>query len=89
MNGAFKNHPSRRRARENEPQSGKLFASDPPPQFLIKEPEVGYQRAERLLREWNQLKLEGPDISYAQMVNVASRGDDARLQQASHEAGRC
>lgn len=64
MNGSFKHNPARRRARVNEPKTGKLFDSPPPEEFLIPEPETGYQWAARLLKEWNQLALEGPKIEY-------------------------
>jgi hypothetical protein len=65
MNGAFKKNPNRRKARENEPKTTRLFASPPPEQFLIQAPATGYQQAERWLREWEELKLEAPDMSYA------------------------
>jgi hypothetical protein len=72
MNGSFKHNPSRRRARQNEPKTGKLFDSAPPAEFLVEEPATGYQRAARLLREWNQLALEGPEIGYASRGTVIS-----------------
>jgi hypothetical protein len=65
MSGAFKKHPERRKAREKEPSTTRLFASLPPAQFLIKAPDTGYQRAERWLREWEELKLEAPHMSYS------------------------
>jgi hypothetical protein len=72
MNGSFKHNPGRRRARENEPKTGKCFDFPPPDEFLIPEPQMGYQRAARLKREWDQLALEGPDIGYASRGTVVS-----------------
>jgi len=72
MNGSFKHHPDRKRARANEPVTGRCFASPPPREFLIPEPEMGYQRAARLLREWEQLALEGPEIGYSSRNTVIS-----------------
>lgn len=87
MSGSFKRNPKRRRERANEPESGKLFASAPPAEFLIAEPAMGYQRAARLLREWNQLALEGPDISYASRGTIISlcmiKADMWRLPEGS------
>src|SRR5215831_8623815 len=70
MNGSFAHNPSRKRARANEPKTGKCFASPAPDEFLIQEPAVGYQRAARLLKAWNQLALEGPDIGYSSRGTV-------------------
>ena len=64
MSGAFKQNPSRRKARENEPETKRLFQSPPPPQFLIEAPATGYQQAERWLREWKELEREAPDMAY-------------------------
>jgi hypothetical protein len=62
INGTFRHNPSRKRARANEPKTAKLFDSPPPDQFLIQEPATGYQRAARLLKEWNELAIQAPDI---------------------------
>lgn len=70
MSGAFKKHPERRRARANEPKSTRLFDGPPPAQFLIKAPDTGYQRAERWLREWEELKLEAPDMSFSSRGSI-------------------
>jgi hypothetical protein len=70
MSGSFKKDPQRRRARANEPKTTKLFASPPPDEFLIESPATGYQRAARWLREWKQLEIEAPDMSYSSRGSV-------------------
>jgi hypothetical protein len=86
MSGSLAKNPGRRRARENEPTSPLGFGA-PPPEFLLKSPEVGYQRAERLLREWEELKLEGPHICYGSRGTVISlcilKADIRRLPEGS------
>jgi hypothetical protein len=86
MSGSLAHDPSRRRARENEPESP-LGIGPPPPEFLIKAPEVGYQRAERLFREWEELKAEGPHICYGSRGTVVSlcilKADIRRLPEGS------
>lgn len=73
MRGSFRKNPQRRRTRANEPaEVGKCFAGPPPAEFLVEEPAMGYQRAQRLLKEWKQLALEGPDIGYASRGTVIS-----------------
>lgn len=62
MNGSFAHNPGRRRERANEPKTRKLFEGPPPEQFMIQEPAMGFQRAARQLKEWNELALQAPDI---------------------------
>jgi hypothetical protein len=92
MNGSFQHNPSRKRARANEPQTGKCFDSAPPPEFLIPEPELGYQFAARCLRQWQELALEGPYIGYGSRGTVISlcilKANMLRIASGSKELSR-
>jgi hypothetical protein len=92
MSGSFQHNPSRKRARANEPQTGKCFASPPPPEFLISEPEIGYQFAARCLRQWEELAREGPYIGYGSRGTVISlcilKATMLRLPSGSKELSR-
>jgi hypothetical protein len=60
--GSFDKNPQRLRDRENEPESAGSLG-EPPPEFMIQEPDTGYQEAERLRKIWYEIAEEGPWIS--------------------------
>lgn len=65
--GAFAKNPARGRARSGEPRStGGL--GDPPPYFMIQEPETGFRKAGILRELWREIGATAP------WLDAANRG---------------
>ena len=63
LTGAFRKNPSRKKAREGEPESGDI--GGPPDEWMIFHPDIGYQRAEKLRQLWDRFVKMWPWLEYA------------------------
>lgn len=72
LTGADKKNPQRMKDRAAEPQPPAIPVGDPPADFMIQSPDVGYQRAERMRAIWFECLEMWPWVTYSDRFTLES-----------------